>query len=219
MKTLRALAEGAGELWQMLKTISRFKDAAVYIGSRMFFVDGMNGVLVYAGVYAVGVMKWGALEMLAYGILLSVFAVLGGYVGRWLDAGVGPKNALRIEIFMTMLGLTAFLGMRPDSILFFWPYDASAHGPLWNGPVFQHMPDLVFVLVGFVNAIFITAQYASSRTLLTRITPSAQTGAFFGVYALSGWPRRGWRRRWSTSERGRRAPSRAVSRPCCYCWP
>ncbi|WP_293462577.1 MFS transporter [Phenylobacterium sp.] len=183
---LRAFAQGAAELWRMLKTISHFKDAAIYIGSRMFFVDGMNGVLVYAGVYAVGVMKWGALEMLAYGILLSIFAVLGGYVARWLDAGVGPKNALRIEIFMTMLGLTGFLGMRPDLILYLWPYDAATAAPIWAGPVFTHLPDVVFVLVGFVNAIFITAQYASSRTLLTRITPPDQTGAFFGVYALSG---------------------------------
>ena len=182
----RALAQGAGELWRMLKTISRFKDAAIYIGSRMFFVDGMNGVLVYGGVYAVGVMRWGALEMLVYGILLSVVAVLGGYVGRWLDAGLGPKTALRIEISMTMLALAGVLGMRPDLILYLWPYDAATAAPLWNGPVFTRLPDVVFVLVGFVNAIFITAQYASSRTLLTRITPPAQTGAFFGVYALSG---------------------------------
>ncbi len=34
--------------------------------------------------------------------------------------------------------------------------------------------------------MFITAHYASSRTLLTRLTPPAQSGAFFGVYALSG---------------------------------
>ncbi|WP_296451202.1 MFS transporter [Phenylobacterium sp.] len=182
----RAFAQGAGELWRMLKTISHYKDAAVYVGSRMFFVDGMNGVLVYAGVYAVGVMKWGALEMLGYGILLSIFAVLGGFVARWLDELVGPKNALRIEIVMSMLGLTAFLGMRPDMILFFWPYDAAAHAPLWNGPVFRHLPDAVFVLVGFCNAVFITAQYATSRTLLTRLTPPDQTGTFFGVYALSG---------------------------------
>jgi UMF1 family MFS transporter len=182
----RALAQGAGELWRMLKTISHFKDAAIYIGSRMFFVDGMNGVLVYAGVYAVGVMRWGALEMLAYGILLSIVAVLGGYVGRWLDAVVGPKSALRIEIFMTMIGILGVLGMRPDLILFLWPYDPATATPVWAGPVFRHLPDVVFVLVGFVNAIFITAQYASSRTLLTRLTPPEQTGAFFGVYALSG---------------------------------
>jgi len=45
---------------------------------------------------------------------------------------------------------------------------------------------VIFLLIGFVNAVFITAQYASARTLLTRLTPPAQTGAFFGVYALSG---------------------------------
>ena len=183
---LKAFADGAAQLWQMLKTIRLYRDPAIYIGSRMFFVDGMNGVLVYAGVYAVGVMKWGALEMLGYGILLSMFAVLGGFVSRWLDAGVGPKNALRIEIFMSMLGMVAFLGMRPDLILYVIPYDATAHAPLWNGPVFTHLPDVIFVLVGFVNAVFITAQYASSRTLLTRLTPPDQTGTFFGVYALSG---------------------------------
>lgn len=186
IRPLKALSQGAADLWRMLRTISQFKDAAIYIGSRMFFVDGMNGVLVYAGVYAVGVMKWGALEMLGYGILLSIFAVLGGFVGRWLDAGVGPKNALRIEIVMSMIGLAALLGMRPDLILFFWAYDPAAHAPLWNGPVFTHLPDWIFVIVGFSNAIFITAQYASSRTLLTRLTPPDQTGAFFGVYALSG---------------------------------
>ena len=58
--------------------------------------------------------------------------------------------------------------------------------PLWNGPVFRTLPDLVFLLIGFNNAIFITGQYASSRTALTRLTPPEQTGAFFGVYALSG---------------------------------
>ena len=186
IRPLKAVTDGAKELFRMIRTVSHFKDAAIFVGSRMLFVDGMNGVLVYAGVFAVGVMKWGALEMLAYGILLSIFAVLGGFVGRWLDAGLGPRRALQIEIFMSMLGLLAMLGMRPDLILFFWSYDAAAHAPIWGGPVFQHLPDWIFVLVGFSNAIFITAQYASSRTLLTRLTPPDQTGTFFGVYALSG---------------------------------
>ena len=185
-RMIKALKEGAADLWRMLRTISHYRDAATFMGARMLFVDGMNGVLVYAGVYSVGVMKWGALELLAYGIMLSVFAVLGGFVARWLDAAVGPKNTLKISIFITMLGMASMLGMRPDLILFFWPYDAAAHAPLWSGPVFAHLPDWIFILIGFSNAIFITAQYASSRTLLTRLTPQDQTGAFFGVYALSG---------------------------------
>jgi len=182
----RAFREGAADLWGMLKTVSHYKDAAIYLGSRMLFVDGMNGVLFFFGVLAAGVMKWGPLDLLLTGIILSVLAVFGGFVGRWLDQNIGPKNALRVEIFMTILGLIALLGMAPDRILYFWAYDAAAHPPLWDGPVYRTLPSLIFLLIGFSNAVFITGQYASSRTALTRLTPPERTGAFFGVYALAG---------------------------------
>ena len=182
----KAFAQGARDLVAMLKAVQKHKDAAVYLVSRMFFVDGMNAVLIYIGIYAAGVMKWGSLELLALGIVLSMVAVVGGLSGRWLDASLGPKNALRLEIFMTTLGILAMLGMAQDRILFLWAYDPAAHSPLWAGPVFRSAPDVVFLLIGCLNAVFIPAQYASSRTMLTRLTPPEQTGAFFGVYALSG---------------------------------
>ena len=183
---LRAFRQGAGDLWKMLTTVSQYKDAVIYLASRMLFVDGMNGVLFFSGVLAAGVMKWGPLELLTQGIILSIVAVLGGQVGRWMDDRIGPKNALKIEVFMTVLTLTAILGMHPDRILYFWAYDPAAHAPLWSGPVFTTLPNLIFLLLGFTNAIFITGQYASARTALTRLTPPERTGAFFGVYALSG---------------------------------
>ena len=182
---VRALASGAGELFGMLKTVTRYKDAVVFLISRMVFVDGMNSVLFFFGVLAAGVMKWGPLELLVGGVALSVVGVIGGLTGRWLDERLGPKRALQIEIFMSILGLTGLLGMKPDTILFFWSHDP-ASPPLWNGPVLNTRPDVVFLLIGFCNAIFITGQYTSSRTALIRLTPPAQTGAFFGVYALSG---------------------------------
>jgi UMF1 family MFS transporter len=183
---LRAFGNGATTLWRMLKTMRGYRDAAVFLAARMFYVDGMTAILFYYGIFAAGVMKWGALELLVNGIVLSILAVLGGFVGRWLDGGLGPKRAVQIELFMSLLGIIALLGMGPNHILYFWSYDPSAHAPLWNGPVFRTLPDLVFILIGFSNAVFITAQYASSRTMLTRLTPPEQTGAFFGVYALSG---------------------------------
>lgn len=182
----RALAAGARDLWRMVATVKNHKDAAVFLLARMFYVDGMTAILIYAGIYAAGVMRWGPLEMLVFGLVLTVLAVLGGFVGRWLDAGLGPRRAVLVEIFMSTLGVIAFIGMAPDRILYFWSWDAAAHAPLWDGPVFRTLPELIFILVGFSNAVFITAHYASSRTLLTRLTPPEQTGAFFGVYALSG---------------------------------
>jgi UMF1 family MFS transporter len=183
---LKAFRQGAADLWAMLTTVSRYRDAVIYLGSRMLFVDGMNGVLFFYGVLAAGVMKWGPLDLLITAILGSIVSTAGGQAGRWLDHNIGPKNALLLEIFMAILALTCMLGMKPDQILYFWHYDAAAHGPLWDGPVYRTLPSLIFLLIGFSNCIFITAQYSSSRTALTRLTPPAQTGAFFGVYALSG---------------------------------
>jgi UMF1 family MFS transporter len=183
---LRAFREGAGDIARMIATVRRNRDAVVYLAARMFFYDGMNGVLFFFGVLAAGVMGWGPLDLLITGIILSVIAAIGGQVGRWLDHSMGPRNALMIEIAMTMVGLIALLGMKPDTILYLWHWDTAAHGPLWDGPVYRTLPDLLYLLIGFNNAIFITAQYASSRTALTRLTPPDQTGAFFGVYALSG---------------------------------
>ena len=182
----KALPNGVRTLVRMVLTMRNYRDAAVYLTSRMFYTDGMTAVLFFAGVYATGVMGWNTLTMLIYGIILTVVAVFGGFVGGWLDAWLGAKRSVQVEVGMSLLGIFAILGMAPDRILFFWHYDLAAHAPLWNGPFFTTWPEIVFLLIGFSNATFITAQYASSRTLLTRLCPPDQTGAFFGVYALSG---------------------------------
>jgi UMF1 family MFS transporter len=184
----RAITEGAVNLWRNIVTVFRpgNRDAAFFLVARMFYVDGMTAILLFAGVYATGVMKWGGLEMLFYGIILSILAVLGGFVGGWMDGRLGPKTSVQISIGMSILGVIAFLGMAPDKIFYFWHFTPALHAKVWNGPFFTTWPDIIFLLIGFSNAVFITAHYASSRTLLTRLTPPDQAATFFGVYAVSG---------------------------------
>jgi UMF1 family MFS transporter len=183
---VKAFADGARSLWRMITTVKDYRDAFIFLVSRSFYVDGMTAVLTFFGIYATGVMKWHALDMLMIGIILTVLAVMGGFLARWFDSALGPRRAVQMEILMSLLGIVALLGMAPDRILFFWHFDAATHAPLWNGPFFRTLPDWIFILIGLSNAVFITAHYASSRTLLTRLTPPEQTGAFFGAYAVSG---------------------------------
>ncbi len=183
---LRAFKQGFETLKSMVTSVQGHRDAATFLLARMFYVDGMTGILLFAGVYASGVMHWGALEMLAFGILQSIWAVFGGFVGSWMDAHLGPKRSVQISIGASLIGIIVLLGMSPVRIAYFWAYNPALHAPLWHGPMFRTLPELIYLLLGVGNAIFITAHYASSRTLLTRLTPPAQSGAFFGVYALSG---------------------------------
>lgn len=181
-----ALRQGAAHLWETVRSLRSEKDAAVYLLARMLFNDGMTALLIFGGIYAAGVMQWGVLELLAYGILLSIFGVLGGFFGAWLDDVMGPRDAVRLSISGALVCIVGQLGTAHDRILFFWPYDPAAHAPLWNGPVFTHLPDLIYLGIGFGVAVFVVAHYASSRTLLTRLAPPDKLPSFFGLYALSG---------------------------------
>jgi UMF1 family MFS transporter len=186
IRFIEALKGGARTLKGMLATLRGHKDAAVFLGARMIYVDAMTALLLFSGVYAAGAMHWGVLDMLIYGVTLSMFAVFGGFFGGWLDGRFGPKRAVQIEILGTVLCLIGQLGMRPDRLFYLWPFDPAAHAKVWNGPFFTTLPEVLYLFLGFGVAVFVTGSYASSRTLLTRLIPANQTGAFFGLYALSG---------------------------------
>lgn len=183
---IRAALRGPAKLRAVLGVLVTERDAVIYLGARMLFNDGMTALLIFSGIYTAGVMRWEILEMLAYGILLSIFAVAGGLCGALFDNLFGPRDAVRIEIAGSLVCLVAWLGMRHDRILYLWPYDPTAHPPLWDGPMFRTLPEIIYLAIGFGVAIFVTAQYASSRTLLTRLVPAEKLPAFFGLYALSG---------------------------------
>ena len=183
---IASLRHGARLLVDTFRNLKGHKDVATFLGARMLYCDGMTALLVFGGLFAAGLMGWGELEMLAYGISLSIFGVLGGFLAPWLDKTLGPRRAVQLEIFGCLIVLIGTLGMGRDKILYFWSYDAAAHGPVWNGPLFRTLPELIYLGLGLLIAVFVTAQYASSRTLLVRLAPPDRIAAFFGLFALSG---------------------------------
>ncbi|MDB5472476.1 MAG: transporter [Caulobacter sp.] len=183
VKLFQGIAEGAQALWRAVKLMFREKDLGIYLLSRMFFNDGMTALLVFGGIYAAGVMHWGV-EMYVYGILLSVFAVIGGLLAPRLDNWLGPKKALLVEVSGSIVCVLAQIGMKPDTILYFWSWDPT--NTLWDKGMFNTWPQMLYLCIGFGTAIFVTAQYASARTMLTRLAPPDKLADFFGLFALSG---------------------------------
>jgi UMF1 family MFS transporter len=150
----------------------------------MFFMDAMNAFLLYIGIYASGVMRWNSTEMLIFGLAFGTFAAAGGIVGPMLDSRVGPRDALRIEIAATLAALVFLVGLAPDHVLF--TFATQPGRAVWNGPVFRTLPELCFLASALFAATAVVAHFASSRTLLTRLTPPGQSGIYFGLFALSG---------------------------------
>ena len=177
-----AVRAGAGDLARLVREARGHRDPLIFLAARMVYTDGLTAILVFGGLYAAGSMRWATLEMLGYGIILSVAAVIGGLLAGWLDTRIGPKLAVKLELLLLIVMQTLVLGMGRER-LFFRPW----HGPpLWDGPMFTTLPEITFLALGCCLAIAVTAAYASSRTLLTRVAPPDKLGVFFGLYVLSG---------------------------------
>jgi UMF1 family MFS transporter len=179
-----AMARGFGNVLRTLRKLRDYRNIAIFLLARMFYSDGKTAILIFGGVYASGVMGWGLVEMLTFGVILTVFAVAGGLAGGWLDSAVGPKIAVVIEIGVTLVCLVVMVSMSADRMLFFIPVEAGA--TVWPGAVFDTAPELAYLAASMVIAVSITAAYASSRTLMARLAPKGMEGELFGLYALSG---------------------------------
>ena len=182
---IAALRLGASDLLALAREARGHRDALTYLAARMLFTDGLTGILIFTGIYAAGVMGWKTVELLAYGILLSSFSVVGGLAAGWLDGRLGSKLALKLEIVGVIISQLLSLGNTRTS-LFFQPYDPAAHAPLWNSPFFRTAPELALIGCGFLGAVTVTAAYSSSRTLLTRVVPQEKIGIFFGLFVIAG---------------------------------
>lgn len=180
-----ALRHGVmGVVRTVRKLFRDYRNTAVFLVSRMLYVDGTTAIVIFAGVYASGVLHWNLIEMLAFGVTLSVFAVMGGFVAAWLDTWLGPKVAVAIEIIVTLICLAIEVSISPTQIFFVIAVDPNQHA--WGGPIFQTAPELVYLAASCLIAISITAAYASSRALMALLSPPNMEGEIFGLYALSG---------------------------------
>jgi MFS transporter, UMF1 family len=179
-----ALRHGVGGVWRTILKLRDYGNVVLFLIARMLYADGKVAILIIGGVYAAGAMGWQLVEMLAFGILLSVFAVVGGVAGGWLDHWLGPKRAVAIEIGVTLLCLIAMVSMSADAMLFVIPVDPAAR--VWDGPVFQTAPELAYIAASMLIAVSITAAFASSRALMARLAPAGMEGEIFGLYALAG---------------------------------
>lgn len=181
----KAVRQGLTSLVRTVKSLRNYRNVATYLFWRMIYNDGCNAVLIFGGGYAAVTFNWTTQDLLVYGVILSVFATYGGIFGGRIDHRFGSQRGILIAVGGTMIGLVLSLSMRPDTILFFIPYDPNSP-PVHGLPFFESWPEIIYVMIVTIIAIFITAVYANSRTMMARIAPTAKMAEFFGLYALSG---------------------------------
>ena len=153
----RALASGLAELRETIRELGAYRNVALYLVSRMFFFDGMAGVLTFGGVYASGTFGWDTTSLLLYGLCTSFSAMIGAYLGGLVDDRIGSKRALQIAIAMSATLLCVLVSIRPDQLFFFIAYESGR--VVWDFPYFRTLPEIAYFITNQIFAVFSSPAY------------------------------------------------------------
>ena len=180
---LAAAKQGIADVFATVKELKHYSNVALYLAARMFFFDGMVGIMTFGGIYASGTFGWDSTTLLIFGLVTCISAMLGGYIGGKIDDKFGSIRTLHVSITMCSIILVALISIQPDSVFFFFPVSTE---PFWDFPYFETRAELAYLITNQFSALFFVAGLVSSRTMMARISPPEMTTQFFGLYALSG---------------------------------
>ena len=180
---LASVRQGLKDVINTVKQLKHYSNIATYLLSRMFFNDGMAGVLVFNGVYASGTFGWDTIALLLLGIFTSTSAMVGAYLGGLVDDKLGSIKTLKIAIGMTTLILIGLVSMQPETIFFVVQVSTE---PVWSSPYFNTVAEIIYFLMFQVFALFFVTGLSASRTLMAKISPPEMATQFFALYSLSG---------------------------------
>ncbi|MFK7916192.1 MAG: MFS transporter [Pseudomonadales bacterium] len=178
-----AARQGLADVMDTFRSLKHYANVALYLGARMFFIDGMVGVMTFGGVYASGTFGWDTTTLLIFGLCSSASAMAGAYLGGRLDDRLGSGRTLRIAVFISTLLLILLVSIQADRVLFVIPVSTD---PIWDFPYLRSLAELCYFATNQVFAMFFVTGLASSRTLMARLSPPSMATQFFGLFALSG---------------------------------
>ncbi len=166
--------KGISELGATLKNLPRNPSLLAYLGSSMFYRDGLNGMFTFGGIYAAGVLGWSIIEIGIFGIAAAISGAVFCWIGGYVDRAIGPKPVIALCCLILMLTAILIIGLTPTSVF---------GTPVPEGSA---LPDQLFYLAGLLIGAAGGVLQSSSRNMLTRQgNPERMTEAF-GLYALSG---------------------------------
>ena len=180
---LAAAKQGVFDVLDTLKDLKHYANIGRYLLARMFFFDGMVGIMTFGGIYASGTFGWDSTTLLIFGLCTCISAMTGAYIGGLIDDKLGSITTLQVAIGMCSAILLVLVSIQPDTVLFVIPVSTEA---VWDFPYFQTTAEIAYFVTNQFSAMFFVTGLASSRTLMARISPPEKTTQFFGLYALSG---------------------------------
>lgn len=154
-----AIQRGVAELLNTLRELKKYQNIFTFLVARLLYIDGLNTLFVFAGIYAGATFKMNYFEILIFAMLINVFAGLGAAYFAWVDDKIGPKRIISLSIAMIIV--SGFSLLLIESKFWFW-------------------------IISAILGLFVGPTQSASRSYMARIVPKHLTNQMFGIYQFSG---------------------------------
>ncbi len=150
---------GCKDLYETIRTLPQSKNLFIYLIAHLIYIDGLNTLFAFGGIYAAGTFKMGLSEVILFGIAMNIAAGIGAILFAWVDDFVGSKPTILISlVFLIIFGAAILLVTQAK---WFW-------------------------ICGLALSLFFGPVQAASRSLMARLADPKKSTELFGLYAFSG---------------------------------
>lgn len=132
-----------------------------FLISSAVYRDGLAGIFAFGGILAAVSFGFSATEVMIFGVALNLVAGVSTIIAGRLDDRFGPR-----AIIVTSLLVLVVSGL----FIFFFREEGKS----------------IFWIGGLILSAAVGPAQASSRSLLTHMTPASMQGEVFGLYATTG---------------------------------
>ncbi|MGE3906687.1 MAG: MFS transporter, partial [Reyranellaceae bacterium] len=182
LRKIEAAKQGVRSLIGTFKALRRHRNPLLFLIAYMIYNDGLAAIIAFGGVYAAGTFGWTTVSLGIFGIILTIFATVGAFVGGALDDRFGSKPTVLVAIVGVTIATLGIVSIGRDSILF----TVDVAPPLPDGGLFASAPEMAFMGFALILGICMGPMQAASRTMIGRLAPKNMVGEFYGLFALSG---------------------------------
>ena len=154
-----ALKQGVTTISKTFRKMNQHRQILKYLLARMIYIDGLNTLFAFGGIYAAGTFGLSEVQIIILGIAMNATAGLGAIGFAWLDDFLGSKKTILLALSGLIL-LGSYL-LITHSIVVFW---------------------ILALLLG----LFVGPVQSASRSLMVHLAPPNQLTEYFGLYAFSG---------------------------------
>ncbi|TIM47481.1 MFS transporter [Mesorhizobium sp.] len=177
-----AVREGLSELKSTLAEVRKHSGIFRFLVARMIYQDGVNALLALGGTFAAAMFLWSIPEIGLFGIILNVVAIIGCLVAARLDTVLGSKGVVMIALVMLSAATIGIVSTGPGFTLF----GALPLSTADSGGMFGTAAEKAYILYGLLIGLAFGPVQASSRSYMARSVTPAESGRYFGIYALAG---------------------------------